>query len=151
MISISGAYTNARWRIHWGGVVAICVVLFMAVAASVAAFEFGSLKNALMHLNGHKFIVDPPQLIRGTESDFKTRDMEFTITNLVGDELVISGVRSSCGCIQVPELPLTVPSRSSRSIRLRRGTPEKRRAEAVMFYVDIDGVRHSFQVAIPSE
>jgi uncharacterized protein YceK len=148
---MSGTHTRSRQRLIWTAFVAICALLLLSGAASVAAFEFGSLKKALMYLNGHMFVVDQPQWDGDGSSDSGNRQMRFTITNLAGTELVVSGARSSCGCVQALSLPLSVPSHTSKSIVLRHNTPATRRTETVDFYADIENVRHSFRVAIPFE
>ena len=123
--------------------------------------ELGSLKNALLYLNGHEFTFEAPVFdpIKGPAAS--ERIARFKFTNLSSTNVVVSGARPDCSCISVRSLPLKVPpyksdwipisysTGNSASIRDNRTKPEDQKT--VEFFVDREGSRYAQVVAFTPE
>lgn len=85
-------------------------VPILAGLALLAYLQFGSLGVAASYLRGDRLIVRPAQLTFGEGPRGAKRTPSFTVLNLTGRDVCITGSKQECGCIAVEDFPITVPS-----------------------------------------
>lgn len=92
---------------------------------------------------GQAILAAPETLEVGRLAVGRDRAAEFQLTNLNSRPVVVQGVRASCTCVAVDALPMEIPPRGRRSLRLNiRPAPEqagKAYSETLGLYLSIPG------------
>ena len=87
---------------------AIIAFVCLAVLGVIAHVRFGSLRNGLLYLRGHRLLVDPPAAQIGIVNNGESRDVLFRITNHTEKTIRILGCETGCSCMISRGLPVTI-------------------------------------------
>ena len=108
------------WKRYWGQVapgfcgVSLVVVLVLTWAIAV----YGTPRRAWLYASGVRLMVEGAPIRFGDARAGEDRDAAFLVSNLSDDPVQVLGVKTSCGCIAVEKLPVTVPPRGTKEVRL---------------------------------
>ncbi len=112
--------------------------------------QFGSVENAVLYLNGHRFRFGPAQIVeRNAGSGLGI--INVPVTNLSKSELIIAGANSNCRCVQPLGIPMTIAARDSAIVNIQFQIPESKRWQVVTCYVDCGVDRHVIDVELEIE
>jgi hypothetical protein len=89
------------------------VLIIAGGVAGVAHLRFGSLPSGLAYLRGERLLINPATTHLGQVTRGESADLHFRFTNFTGRPVRILGSQSSCTCLAVTELPVTIPSGDS--------------------------------------
>jgi len=93
----------------WGLVQsAIIALVCLAVLGIIAHVRFGSLRNGLQYLRGHRLLVDSPAAQLGIVNSGEVRDVIFHITNHTEKSVRILGCETGCQCMVSRGLPVAI-------------------------------------------
>ena len=142
---------NTGIRSPFFALIAVSSVLLIGV--NLLSLKYGSMVTLFRHLNGHKMWVGNPETNSvGLENGNIT--IEIPVTNCGRDSFVVTGMRSTCTCVNPTNLPLTVLPFTIESVRLTysnaKSSPER---QTVTLLVDFASFRNevSLPLAIPSD
>ncbi len=109
--------------------------------------EFGSVRNAVLYLNGHSIYFGHAEVVeRNLVSGLGT--LSVPVTNLSKAEVVITGATSSCSCVRPIGIPLVIRARSTGTVFMQFEIPDSRDAQLVTFYLDLGAKRQVLDVAV---
>jgi len=112
--------------------------------------EFGSVGNAVLYLNGHRFRFGPARIVeRNVDTGLGT--INVPVTNLSKSELIIAGANSNCWCVQPLGIPMIVAARDSANFALQFQIPESKRLQMVTCFVDSGADRHVIDIQVDIE
>ena len=95
----------------------VIVVLVIGVTGRVS---YGSYYAIPAIMNGMTVLAEPTNVSVGeVRIGDSGKEVYFNLTNLSTGNVRVNGMRSSCSCVTVQELPMDIPPRSSRSLAVR--------------------------------
>jgi hypothetical protein len=114
---------------------------------SFAFYSFGSVDSALAYVRGDRLMADARSRSFGEVEKGQHASVVFELANTSDREINVLGARTGCTCLFAEGLPLPVPPRSRRSIRIAVRTDGRavarsvdgRIREAVGLYTDFPG------------
>ena len=114
---------------------------------ALALYSFGSIGSALSHLRGDRLIADARSRSFGEVERGQRAGVVFELANTSDREINVIGAKTGCTCLSAEGLPLPVPPRSRRSIRIAVRTDGRtvvrlvggRIRESVHLYTDFPG------------
>jgi hypothetical protein len=120
------------------GVVAISGVLF-----GLAHFGFGSVPAAVAFFRGERVSVEPRLLDVGEGAVGEARDVSVTLTNWTDRPIQLFGGTADCSCSVLHDLPLTIPAKESRTVRvhMRLSGPPGVFTRKATFLIDDEGFK----------
>jgi hypothetical protein len=115
-----------------------------------AIAQFGSVRDARLYASGVRIVAEgtPIEIPEGRAGE--TREAAFLVRNLSGNPVQIIGASKSCGCIEVEKLPLTVPRKGVKEVRLTINLEQAAEGainQAIVFHTD-DAATPRFAVTV---
>lgn len=92
--------------------------MVVVVALTWAIAECGTLRGAYLYASGVRIVVEGASIRFPDGRAGEDRDAAFLVRNLSGNPVQILGVNTSCGCVSVEKLPVTVAPAGVKEIRL---------------------------------
>ena len=112
-----GASKNS---VSWVTMTIILTNIGLGILVAWAFLRFGSLTAAAAYVAGDRLLVDKTNKSFGRVIQGDTPSVEFALYNTTSKPVAIIGVSSSCTCVVVEDLPLTIPPSSNVSLRAKR-------------------------------
>ncbi len=111
-----GASKNS---VSWVTMTIILTNIGLGILVAWAFLRFGSLTAAAAYVAGDRLLVDKTNKSFGRVIQGDTPSVEFALYNTTSKPVAIIGVSSSCTCVVVEDLPLTIPPSSNVSLRAK--------------------------------
>jgi hypothetical protein len=112
--------TRARSKsLSWAAMTLIFANIGLGVLVVVALYTFGSIESALGYLRGDRLIPEVRSKSFGTISGNDDLVIAFRIKNLLRRPVRVLGAKTSCTCLILDDLPMTLPPTSVSAIRVR--------------------------------
>jgi hypothetical protein len=92
---------------------------------ALALYAFGSFGPALDYLKGDRLMADRSSRSFGEVEQGQRLTIVYELTNASGREITILGAKTNCTCVFAEELPLSVPPRSRRAIKIAVNTDSR--------------------------
>jgi len=83
----------------------------------VAAVTLGSADRVVPYLQGRRLLVEP--LVLSINEDDDEKIIPATLTNIGTREITIISANSSCSCLTVEQMPLSIPSGESTTLHVK--------------------------------
>ncbi len=96
----------------------VCGGVVLGTLALVAVWQFGSLRNLSLYLNGIDYVVDPMRVDVGSGTPGEKRTAAIHIRNLGFKPIQVVGLEVNCSCVSTESLPLAVKPREIRDFEL---------------------------------
>lgn len=109
---------------YWLRPVGVAVTVAACGAAALVS-HFGSASAAAAWLRGQAIAVEPAVAELGTVTGRQTPKVEFEVTNLTGQPVVIVGLTTNCGCFIAEGLPMELPARGKGVVHFSIVTPSR--------------------------
>lgn len=116
---------------------ALALVLF-AMLTIFAHWRFGSLHSALMVWQGQPLSVDSATRSIGKVDSGMKLSRVFTFRNHSNTSIRIIGSMSTCSCLVVDELPITIPASGTNQLQVLVVVPDPSRTEGGVFSQSVD-------------
>jgi hypothetical protein len=98
--------------------IAIGTAAILVVFGGVIVLALDSPAAVLARLRGEVVAVEPGMVDLGEGVRFDSRQFTIQLTNYADQPVQFLGGTANCSCIATTDLPITVPARESRSIRI---------------------------------
>jgi hypothetical protein len=85
----------------------------------VGTFVFGSLDAAIGYATGARLLATNSAQYAGSLPDGETSTVAFELTNYSRQPIRILGAKSTCRCVALDDLPITLPAGQTGKIRVR--------------------------------
>lgn len=96
----------------------LCASLVIVAFYAAVVCQFGSLWNGSRYLRGANSLVHPTLVIVEEGIRGQKREATVTVRNLTFSALRIVGAATTCNCVLVDGLPLTIPPRGVQKLRI---------------------------------
>ncbi|RUL88082.1 hypothetical protein [Tautonia sociabilis] len=116
-INMSDSPRQFRWLCNVIGT-AILALLSMATMASVAAYRFGSVGNALSFVRGERVLIESNAYALGSMPVGERRLIRYRLTNLTGRPVNVVGSQAPCSCTTLRRMPTVLPHARAEVIEL---------------------------------
>ena len=110
--------TRFRAVAVWVAGGALSVVTATAIVAVFGWLVYGSIHAVPALAAGRTVISDPSAVWAGDLHVGERKPVSFSLINLDSRPLAIIGMGANCTCVQVDQIPLEIPPRSTRSVRV---------------------------------
>jgi hypothetical protein len=114
--------TLARGVVTAAGLLA-AVTALLALPAGWAYFSFGSVEAALAYLRGERISVQPALVDVGPGATGDLRETTVELVNRTDHAVRVIGGTRDCSCTVADDLPLTIPAKEWRTIRVKAAVP----------------------------
>lgn len=112
--------TRARSKsLSWTAMTLIFANTGLGVLVVVAVYMFGSIESALGYLRGDRLIPEVRSKSFGLISGHADLLIPIRIKNLLRRPVRVLGAKTSCTCVVIDNLPMTLPPTSVSAIRVR--------------------------------
>ena len=101
------------------------------------ALHFGGVGSAMSWLNGKPFHISPSECRLGKQSPGTEVTVTFSLKNLSGNKLSVSGFESNCSCVFTEEIPATISPKETVRLHVQVRFPESGSAfnQTVVFLI----------------
>jgi hypothetical protein len=96
----------------------ICIGFSSLACLGGVYFWAGSLSHARAQLRGDRVLVSPFTYQLGMAEEGTRRTASFRLTNLSDAPISILGAEAACGCTATQDLPLLVPPKATKVVRV---------------------------------
>jgi len=127
-----------RKRLSWSVMTLIFTNVGLLALAVAAWYSFGGISQTLAYLRGDPLITDAYARSVGTIERGSNQEIVFKISNHSTRPVKILGAKTSCSCVHLDSLPLTVLGEGSLPFRIRfyAGVRQGKVVENVRLFVD---------------
>jgi hypothetical protein len=87
---------------------AVLVLALAILAGGGSWFWFGSFANAMAYLDGYSLIAEAETVSVGSVPSREEVFVTFRLRNLTASRITVVGAVSSCECVAINDLPLTI-------------------------------------------
>jgi len=91
----------------------------LLLGAAWGWYQFGSIKDALLYVNGSRLYVSNPTVYLDRVEPGVEQLVEFRIVNHMQRSFRVIGCTTSCSCTTLETLPVSIPASGDRVIKLR--------------------------------
>jgi hypothetical protein len=136
--SAETASSRSFWRRAAPGVGGISLVVLVYLAWSL--FCFGSVRDGLLFVKGVRLAIEPETVPVGAGRPGEERRARFRVRNLSGKPITLHGATTSCTCLSVDPLPVTIPAGREKPLGLSlvlRGKPLQSFEQVVSYMTDL--------------
>lgn len=134
---------------------ALALVLGIGLVGLLGRVLYGTMDALPALARGQAVVVEPKSRDLGRVPAGSTVETTFDLINLSDQTVVLNGVGASCTCISVTELPLEIPSRARRTIRVRLSASAdaagQRVEQPMALYLSSGGARVGVRVSAEVE
>jgi hypothetical protein len=95
------------------------VRIALPILVLVGTFVFGSLDAAIGYATGARLLATNSAQYAGSLPDGETSTVAFELTNYSRQPIRILGAKSTCRCVALDDLPITLPAGQTGKIRVR--------------------------------
>lgn len=96
----------------------VCGGVVLGALALAAVWQFGSLRNLSLYLNGIDYVVEPTRVDVGSGTSGEKRTAAIHIRNLSFKPIQVVGLKVTCSCVSSESLPFDVEPREIRDFEL---------------------------------
>jgi hypothetical protein len=113
-------------------------VAFLGLLAGWAYFHSGSLALVLPFLGGERLFIEPTAIQLGDQEPGAAAEPVVRIVNSTGKQVRVVGAETSCSCVALDDLPLSIPAGESRELQFKVHVGRRRHeiAETVRLFTD---------------
>ena len=133
--------------------VGLAVTLLVLVVRLINS-QYGSVSTLIRYLNGHRHNVGEIQYV-DTDSRVGIVFVEIPITNCTNNAMTVTGLRSSCTCLNPTNLPLSIPAFQRENVKLEYAVlktgNERQSVWILLDYYDSIRKEVSLTLRIPDE
>ena len=79
---------------------------------------FGSIGAAMTFFSGQRLVVDSPSKFAGSVKEGDFAEVSFRLSNFSAQGIRVIGAKSSCSCLAILDLPVSIESWESKQIRV---------------------------------
>jgi len=125
-------------RLSWTARTLALTGVGLLFGLSLASYCFGSLGSALAYLKGDRLLADRRSQSFGEVERGQRPVVSFGLTNASDRKITILGAKTQCTCVFAEDLPLTIPPRSRRSVKVAVRTDSREGAIQEPIYLFTD-------------
>jgi hypothetical protein len=90
---------------------------FLLALWGMAIYQFGTVGNSIRYLQGYNYVVTPTTIDVGEGPRRSKRTTTATVRNLSFSPIRVIGVVTTCNCLIVTGLPLTIAPRQTEELK----------------------------------
>jgi hypothetical protein len=90
---------------------------FLLVLWGATVYQFGTIGNGIRYLQGYNYVVEPTAIDVGVGPRGDKRTTTATVRNLSFSPIRVIGAATTCNCLTVTGLPLTIAPRQSEELQ----------------------------------
>ncbi len=124
--SISIRHYIAGFSVKKLGFVGACFLLLVGISYGIVVATYGSFRGFSAQLGGDTISIEPTSLDFGQGELGAIQDRWVVVHNWSDRPLSVVGGTANCSCLTTQDLPILIPSKESKSIRIQvkfKGSP----------------------------